>query len=1324
MATTKENCNCDVEAPQQIKYGYDAEGRQLMVVNPTPQHLIENFKLEPIPEIDLEFINDPLPEPVYDDEFDLEHRVGELPTNNSDLNDDFDDGIGDIYHAGDFEYGATEHLYKTTLRDIMTTIPFLFDSDDYDDGVFAKPDAFIKWLVSDVLNSSNNYVYREYGGKVYLGFAHKYKLEFLYCKLFSSVCESFKMPDPSDNNNIILRPDFDALNRYSDQVFPLDNKIIRIVVSNPHNLSYFYTLRRVFECMLPYEECVIFAVDDESEIEVFVPLSEFRTLNELSAYLTEEIQAHKFLDDVELVSKLSFYNQVLFLSPQEGDSLDPTTSSEAGGAQEIEHTIGVDLVENRGKTLAKPADPLPLNVKLLGNQFEPHIYPSLTSRWNNIGTLSWSTSDTQGSIIDSLDLPLGVYSSLSTNPTYLPFNQYLFFRPNLTLKYQLNSTRFHSGLLVIGIQYYTKVDNADEGLRTPIDQAQVWQLDSVTTFAANSNTIEIDVPFQSPFDMIPIRNGVMGSQAYFATVFTAVVSPLDIGTGGSTSVTITRQVKFECQNEPTIFFCQQTALPPVSSSSLFLEPQGFFDFIGGIADTVKKVAEPLSFIPGVSEVAGIANLTSGVIDKVVKPVEGLFGGIGQAFKASNMDRPIIPLEPSTFVRYPVTSLSNGNGPIPAKSLRVDPAMTSPHHPAQLPTNGTLLDNHQIADKWGYVGSFSVSTSNKLNDIICTIPISPLAQMASVSGNMLLTPIAGVANQYLYWCGSIVFKFKLVKADPHSVRLRISTVPSDPETNGDNLINYFSTVQDFEEVNEVDYVAPYMGATPQLPVSYNGGIVCAGYVQVRMESLLITMPSIADSIELVVLAKAGSDFGLSVPAPILYQPLVKPSDVPPFFASNNSTKSIRVYRNEPSYVTIPFATTKTVKLDGSDSTISLFTIITPGNSFYLPITEGTTQHTYFITADTSDPTANITFDSENADETDPIKALYIFDNTLTETNESFASEGMGSSNWGTRSINVYSTTNWQTKSPTQNLNFSDVPSLLLEPQEEVERELETNTQGPSTTPSGSQLLVHGEDFNLRTCLRRFQYYIDASYHALGLTGNIAFSINLTYGSPGLRGVGYLADNLTWNHDAFRFGKGSLNFNLIINKSNVPDLKIKVFHIPPGLNSFAGYSNGWSSLSTTAAQNMSFYGHEIVADATTSVPFNVPFYNYCKSLVNGIDPSLTSYAATSMFGFGQLVIVMYNVGETDDVDITIERALADDTDLYVFQGWPLTSLTALPTIVNFNSQTQFSPSDLTSLHSNRKSGTRNFNRNKDRLVLSGDVETNPGPTDQDFRLQPQL
>lgn len=901
----------------------------------------------------------------------------------------------------------------------------------------------------------------------------------------------------------------------------------------------------------------------------------------------------------------------------QSDDLDARDTSEAGASQVQAESTNVLLTENRGETLARPGPEIQESVSQISFSLPPGTFGQFTDRWNNLGTFTWGTGEQDSKIFKSYDLPRDLIPVLLKNPATLPLLQYNFWQPQITLRFQLNSTRFHQGMLIIGVKYYSAASASSN--RIPTTAQELWQLDYATLRANISNVAEIKIPFLSFLDMIPIRLGAVGSSCYYASVYVGVASPLLTGAGSCEEVTVTVQAKLSIDDHPTLFFGQVSREPVTTASAnmeaiyqgkepLFLEPQG----MESVISTIAKVGQTAKSIGNA--------------------VESLYQGAGSLFKTSNQDKPIVPLEATKFIDVPTVSLSAGEGATISTPLRLNPATCTPHHPSTVPTGTTTLSVPAITSKWGYVTKFTITTQDPPNRLLTSIPISPMLGYQNV--NTLPTPLAGVAGQYMYWAGTIEYKFIVVKADPHSVRLRISTNPGNNylESVEDRLVDLVSTIQDFQEVGEVTYPVPHLAPTKFVPTVYDSKLVNTGYIQVRLESKLICMASVATQCEIIVLIRA-PEMQFAVPRSVFWRPMITTN--PPYEWEYTFTNVQEVAAQDWDFVRYyPSGSSKEELVVGASRLYS----------------EGT-RHTFSCYGlENPAPSEASRFRMEE------ITGLFIIDlyhERLTGDAVSYPwvrydlQQGDGS---------VY--TVWRLSPETANGKVFRFLNVITELQPQgMERSDPGNLQGPSSTtiPNVSQLVL-GENFPLKSSLRRYQMVASGQLSASG-DGLYTLIYDVNYGSIRSRVSGEIVDNLTFNHDGFRFGKGSLNYNFIMSRVNgqAGKIKARVYHKPPGLDSEVILSPDFVKSDVDLSESLSFFGHEQIGNNYHSIPFTIPYYNYVKYLVNGYDPNIAGIASNSAYSMGQVVIILECQSNTK-VNWRLERALGDDADLYCFQGWP--------------------------------------------------------------------
>nr|QKN88957.1 MAG: hypothetical protein [Picornavirales sp.] len=921
---------------------------------------------------------------------------------------------------------------------------------------------------------------------------------------------------------------------------------------------------------------------------------------------------------------------ILTLNPQGEDDLDPTTTSESGNTVNVDSTILTDLTDNRGSNSAQPTtvDSTPQVLEAFSQP--PTEFPFLTSIWINLRTFLWTVAESSGSIIQEFNLPYDLLSVITNNPAFLPYYNFEYFRPQLTLEFQPNATRFHSGMLIIGIKYYSTTDGAHPGSRIPTRSEQLFQLDYATIRASSSNPVILKIPFQSYMEMVPIRDSVIGSNQYYCSVYVGVVSPLGVGEGGTTNVSINCQIKLECDSEHTKFFGRISRKDVVT-----VNPQGVGEIIGAVSSGV-------SFISG-----------------VIKPVESILSGLGKVFSSSNQDKPVDPREASPVLLWPTVSLSHGDGPTHSRPLRVNPSIVNCFHPSTVPVSGDSLNWSSFFYKWGYYTSFKVSSHAQANSHIGEIEISPMLS-AKVPDGILPTPLAGVAGSFVYWQGSLEFKFILVKADPHSVRLRFSTSASS-STPADRQNDLPSEVVDFQELTEYTIVTPYFGPTRLTQTTRNGDAICLGSVSIRYEGIMANIPTCASEIDLIVLVRAHPTFELSVPCQQFFRPSVTSNTRPLEYV----IEYFEEFPGKPQNQQVWYTVTDTSQPDwywkGYSKPPSEVTAIKPASFLYR----------------TSFSAQNVILSSNNREQFKNQSLIYLEPNPLiiVENLEPIATNlQLYNATTVTPSllVNVYKplpgTVARIIDSRPVIIEEVEVPKdepivpepTTLNPQGDgEEREAPSELQGGkiiSNSFSNSELIT-GEIFNIKSSLRRYQLWHRTSF-TFPSDGLFDLSYDVTFGAASLRTAGQRVDNLTFYHDAFRFSKGSLNYLINVTNSSIKmkNLKLQVFHEPGSITDSPIESPMFTLITNDKYDELSFFGKEIAVAGGSQVAFTTPYYNTTNFLVNGYNPDVNGHFTSAAYSAGRIHVII-DAKKDDSLNMEVLRALGDDAGMAVFQGWPV-------------------------------------------------------------------
>jgi len=915
-----------------------------------------------------------------------------------------------------------------------------------------------------------------------------------------------------------------------------------------------------------------------------------------------------------------------------------TTSDVGDTTQDKIMTTGI-LVENRDISSAIPADTLigPFSKSI---NVPAQSVLQWTDRPTNWETLELSTADLPGEIIWSRRWPYDFMDAHKESLVVGACEKYAYWRPQGTLRFQINATNFHQGLYFVGLKYYASYNYSTPNPQQEVTHvAQIFQLHNARLNICGANVAELKIPYVSYMDVIPTHfNEQASSSNYICDVVLGCLSPLRTGTGNLAHVTVSVQAIFSCDDAQTEFFGLMPTMPlwdtPSRLSKRYVA-QDLAGIVSGIGNTIGDIGNIAGSlgIPGAGLLGSAASIAGGIASSVISPIEGLFGGIGSIFKVSNRDKPYVPTPPERFIRYPTTPLSNGSGPTHCNPLRLNPATNVPHHPESLPTTSELI-SWDPANIWGLVNfqanadpvilsDFTAITTDLMpGAFLGSIPITPLSYCL-VGDNYLPTGVGGVAGFYQFWCGENKYLFSLVKSNPHSVRLRFVLVPvdypgqdSDPELWRSTL----STVYDFEDTTEVEIDGNFFCPMQLAPTFHVTDVSTApiytpvyyGRIAVFLESRLITMESVHDRVFLYCFHKASKEMCFSAPCTSFWQPVAAADD---FFLSISNPSDVLIWEHLPTggwlHVNPAFFNkNKIYAITNLDQTPNPTCEISPG---IILIGDGITVNS--VVGNTSDC---VSYSLNDIEPGTPIN------------------------------ISVTALTSFKSR------YFVAQDDVSVISQERT-KELDSYSVSKTRVISAVELNT-GEEFPLRDVVRRFE--VVGNFKVTIPAGENTQWLEMPLNALNLPRTSGTLSNISVLGMAYRFSKASYQFLLInINRTTNTPVNVRAFYDSRSRNAIHAFNN------VVYDWNVNAVGHEVVnrEDSEQIVSFYVPYYNSAKMVVNDFpiasDVSLGLDAAYTpgyvRFSFNRPIAT----DEPLELEYILERSLGDDAEMYVFQGWPV-------------------------------------------------------------------
>ena len=372
----------------------------------------------------------------------------------------------------------------------------------------------------------------------------------------------------------------------------------------------------------------------------------------------------------------------------------------------------------------------------------------LAERPTYIGTVPWTTSMVDGTLIEQISAPAELLSASSIN--HIPFKIFQYWRGTAIVTAQVNGTRYHSGKLMIGwVPVLTKATTTNWQAKY---RASLSTLNHIRLDPSISSQKELRIPFQwyETFMNLadPVRPPVYG------ILVVMVANQLGIGVGGASSVDVVLTVRFEDNH-----FYVPRPIPVVA-----------LPVVGRFKEIERVRAE------------GNTYSVNNNFDHVARATLGQeMTGTDVAKNARvSLDKPTNTLEPTPIIRSGIGYMSNAQN-IPAmEKLNLYPGknMDSGIHHFGIGVDEARIGHlARIPTLWKTV---SWSTTYTVSSALITPGyLAPLEDVlsgaissgsASVSPDYVLPIRDFVSAPFEFWSGSLIYDIELICGTFHSGKL--------------------------------------------------------------------------------------------------------------------------------------------------------------------------------------------------------------------------------------------------------------------------------------------------------------------------------------------------------------------------------------------------------------------------------------------------------------------------------------------------------------------------------------------------------------------------
>nr|APG77920.1 hypothetical protein [Hubei picorna-like virus 12] len=390
-------------------------------------------------------------------------------------------------------------------------------------------------------------------------------------------------------------------------------------------------------------------------------------------------------------------------------------------------------------------------------------------------SVEWTTGQEAGSVIYKCTVPFGLLSQgTQASIQNMPFERFTFWKGDVEVMVQINGNPFQQGLLYV---YYYPLSPTGDHL--PMVNWPTTLHVTLQPGAHNSATLRIPYRFPSPV-MIAQRVRLNAVQQYdMGMLCLGVMSRLR--STETESVTATIYVRYP--------------------ASEFHGPRARGTTSNFVAQGASSSTLTNNYIYDIKDVAGTVGISSSNSDTG----QQVSGSLGLEMP---LDNP--PLASGSVPMMPAFSgMARSMGLEPTVPLSLNPVEADRYHKGlfePVEQTMTFLLSRPFLHK-----SVEWNLSSSAGDILWSIDFDSCLSYPFDGRTQIGVPLA-VLNMFHYWRADLHVKIHVIKTAYHTGRLRLTAAYDLKKPDLETSTCYFNKVFDFTELEEGEFVIPYMAPT--------------------------------------------------------------------------------------------------------------------------------------------------------------------------------------------------------------------------------------------------------------------------------------------------------------------------------------------------------------------------------------------------------------------------------------------------------------------------------------------------------------------------------
>lgn len=477
-------------------------------------------------------------------------------------------------------------------------------------------------------------------------------------------------------------------------------------------------------------------------------------------------------------------------------------------------------------------------------------FDQVVSRWYKIATPGWSYTSSQDTAIANIDVSRALFLIPSL---FDRIKRFRYWRGNIKVRLQTNSTPFHYGSLFAAIvPYYTSLEDSTPNSQVPNTVHSLSGQKCSGYLSANTGKpLELSCPFQCPAEYLNITQ-VEGDIPFNLKI--CVMNPLKVA-GGASNPTL--QLSIFAQFTDFEILAPSEAVANSSSKRVVKGDQEQINAnkqgtLGKVAGAVSNIASKLSTFPVIGSIA------SGVA-----PIASAVGSIFDAFgwdKPTNISSQVFTIERGS------RGLTHGSGQDPSEPVGLKPdqkiSTEQTHFGLMDPATRTLPSILQTP-MWN--ASFTIASNQVTENVFKRLYIRPYGPdvITSPTDENQRHDYLSYYSQFFSSCrGGYRYFVHFDTSSYTTARVRITFEPSNTSvasvTDGGDS---FSRIVDVNGATCIALEVPYCYPSARMPIAYdlsNSGAT-NGQLMFSLVNPIQTNGSSADVIFVNVFRCAADDF---------------------------------------------------------------------------------------------------------------------------------------------------------------------------------------------------------------------------------------------------------------------------------------------------------------------------------------------------------------------------------------------------------------------------------------------------------------------------------